>query len=418
MKCIYPQERSYRDLYGVKRFFTCPCGKCVACLHNKQDSWVIRALEQTKATPMFVYDTLTFRQKDLPLVEVSDILDSLPVELSEQSRYMLRFYSPDCSKIPYVDRKLVSDWIKRGRELYFKTYGKRPSWKYLIFMEYGPRTSRPHFHLLWWNISKSDYIRFLGLPWRVRFGKTKPSYFNGNSSEKDRNCIVRYISKYCSKGVFESPWVKDNLLPKPFKMTSQGVGLSYIFGDKFSFFYRPLSEVFKGMSIDERFKTSCLERTLLFRSLIDLDITEGWSIPKQALDSLSVYFDSSGHPHCLPRYYKQKLLNLLHPNVFSFKVQTALLARAELQYYSCLQRFALSMGYAVGGLKSSTLGLGKKLFDILCRRFALAERLSAFTCAERCKTRLINHYLRPLRGVLKSPGLTYGVTSQFLALVC
>lgn len=416
----------YRDLLGARHFFECRCGKCIACLHNEQDSWCIRALETTKAKPIFVYDTLTFRSSGLPMVELCDILDANPdITVSEQSAYMLQFYNNFCpysfgqsARIPYVDRSIVRDWIRRGRENYVNDHGgKRPDWKYMVVMEYGPKTSRPHFHLLFWNISRPDYRKYFGFPWYERYGRTKPSYFNCSSTSKDRECITRYISKYCSKGVFESPWVKDGILPKPFKCVSQGLGAEYLENSKFDYFRGVLPMIFKDMTIDEHFESGCLQRTSHLRNLVDLDIMEGHEVPESALDALSVYFDSLGHPHPLPRYYKQKLLNLLHPNVFSYKVQSILLARADLHANKAIQRLGNSLGLRIPdkALHSSFLGLSRRLYNLLCHKFAFVSRLEARAKAKGRYTVLKNHYLRPARGAQSND---YGVTNSFLVLVC
>ena len=414
----------YRDLLGARHAFECPCGKCIPCLHNQQDSWCIRALETTKAKPLFVYDTLTFRPSALPMVELCDILDSNPdITVSEQSAYMLQFYnvSPytgQSARIPYVDRSIIRDWIRRGRENYVNDHGgERPDWKYMVVMEYGPKTSRPHFHLLFWNISQSDYKKYFGLPWYDRYGATKPSYFNCSSSPKDRECITRYISKYCSKGVFESPWVKDGILPKPFKCVSQGLGVEYLENSKFDYFRGVLPMIFKDMTIDEQFETGRLQRTSHVRNLVDLDIMDGHDVPQSALDALSVYYDSLGHPHSLPRYYKQKLLNLLHPNVFAYKIQTLLLARADMHTHKAIQRLGNSMGLRIPdkALQSSTLGLSARLYNLLCHKFAFITRVEARFKAKGRYTVLKNHYLRPARGAQSND---YGVTNSFLALVC
>lgn len=99
---------------------------------------------------MFVYDTLTFRPSGLPMVEVQDILDSMGgLPISPQSEALLQHYSDDGSVIPYVDKDIIKNWLKRGREAYTRAHdGRRPSWKYLIYLEYGPKYSRPHFHVL------------------------------------------------------------------------------------------------------------------------------------------------------------------------------------------------------------------------------------------------------------------------------
>lgn len=428
MKCLHPTNAYYTDLLGARRYYTRPCGHCIACLHNAQDAWQIRAVEETKAHPQFVYDTLTFSPPALPLTLVSDILDNNPfIEVSEASQRALRYYDKECRYIPYVDRQIFRDWIRRGRELYAKhNHGKRPEWHYMLFMEYGPKTSRPHAHCLFWNISKADYKRYLGRPWTTRFGYTKPTYFNGNSTQKDRECITRYISKYCSKGVFESPWVTDGLLPKPCKLVSHGLGISYLDKPAFDWFRGPLASALREMACTERVREPQWgydypdEHKRVVVDLLRSDITEGVSVPDAALDALSTYRDSNGFPHALPRYYKQKILNLLHPNVLSYKVQIDLLARAELHHNKALFQFARGLCVYAGKLartaKAAFLGLGKRLYNLLDIDFTVASKLQAEAAARRRKVRLRNHYLRPVLGKSQND-FRFGVSSSFLAMV-
>lgn len=206
-------------------------------------------------------------------------------------------------------------------------------------------------------------------------------------------------------------------MPKPHHFYSQGLGLGYLASSKFDFFRSVLTDVFKAMSTDQTdgVKGTLLEK-LYVRDLIQrLDITEGFKVPEGALEALSVYRDDNGFPHRLPRYYKQKLLNLLHPNVFSATLQDYLLVRADHETDKRLQKLAFEKGYFKASLSRPCLGLGRRVYDSLCRSLVVAQKLSACIALERCKTRLINHYKRPMMGV---QGNRYHVTDKFLALVC
>lgn len=423
MKCLHSTNEIYYDVLGVAHVYERPCGRCIACLHNQHDAIAIRALETTKQYPQFVYDTLTFNSNSLPLVPVDEQIqrmeydreqkgDGRPIRLSPASLHILRNYDFSCSKVPLVERDIIRNWLKVARERFTRYYGKRPDWKYLIYLEYGPLRSRPHFHLMFWNISKTDYDMFLGNSWKEKYGFTKPAYFDHNSDAKDRECITRYISKYVSKGQFESPLVKDGLLPKPFHFYSQGLGLGYILNKRFDFFRSPYVEGLKSICVNKDMK-GYLEYAAPLRSF--LSSTKVIPPPDKVLDLLSVYLDSRGLPHALPRYYKQKLLNLLTPNVFSYTIQSHLLARIELHANKTKEAFARSLGYLKANAERPFLGLGRRLFDLLCVRFVLAESVSKSIKAQGRKTQLANIYKRPVLGVNSSP---YGVTSNFLALVC
>lgn len=421
MKCPYSTTQTYINAVGVKCVYTRPCGHCYACLHNRQDELCVRALETCKEYPQFVYDTLTFAPRSLPLVPLDEQIqrrefedESLTINLSDNSLRVLRQYSTNGDMVPAVDRDIIRNWLKRARIAFTRCYGHNPVWKYLIFMEYGPKYSRPHFHLIFWNISKKDYDRFLGTPWRRDYGFTKPAYFNFNSSDKDRNCITRYISKYISKGNFESPLVKDGLLPKPFKFYSQGLGLGYILQPKFDYFRSHTAEFLKRICVTDD-EPGTIDRTkpvvdyvLSYNPLLDFSANES------ELKKLSVYYDDAGYPHRLPRYYKQKLLNLLKPNVFSYAIQTNLLARAELLANKALQKFAFALGYTRANFARPFLGLGRRVFDLLSVKYSLAERLSSFVKAQRRKIELTNHYSRVARF---TGSQVFGIQPQFVALI-
>lgn len=423
MKCLHSTTEVYYDVLGVAHVYERPCGRCIACLHNQHDSIAIRALESTKQYPQFVYDTLTFNSKSLPLVSVDEQIqrmeyereqmgDGRAIRLSPASLHILRHYDSFCSKVPFVERDIIRNWLKVARERFTRFYGRRPVWKYLIYLELGPLWSRPHFHVLFWNISKKDYDTFLGNPWKQKFGFTKPVYFNHDSSQQDRECITRYISKYVSKGQFESPLIKDGLLPKPFHFYSQGLGLGYILDKRFDFFRSPYVEYLKSVCVNKDMK-GYPEYTAPLRNF--LSSTKVIPPPNEMLDLLSVYHDSRGFAHALPRYYKQKLLNLLSPNVFSYTIQNHLLARIELHANKIKEAFARGLGYLKANAERPFLGLGRRIFDLLCVRFALAQALSKSVKAKGRQTQLMNIYKRPSMGVNSSP---YGVTSTFLSLVC
>lgn len=72
---------------------------------------------------------------------------------------------------------------------YHKT---RPKWKYLIFEEYGPGTSRPHFHLLFWGISYADYVCFFAEPWRDNFGFTLTKFIKGTDKRIGNVFLIHF----------------------------------------------------------------------------------------------------------------------------------------------------------------------------------------------------------------------------------
>ena len=410
MRCVHPIIRKYRDVAGVEHSFECPCGKCIACLHNFQDSWAIRMRETCDAYQNFIYDTLTFSPAGIsyryvtPKVlshfhdcygdpQTSKLLDRYSIYDKETGEIM--------ALVPVIDRSVIRDWIRQGKELFVYRHHYRPKIKYFIVEEYGPKTSRPHFHLLMWGLSREDYVTYFAKPWRRRYGFTKTKFIQGGT-DKDRDCISRYISKYVSKGVFESPLVKCGLAPKPFRSISHGIGEEYLYRKAgFRWFLSDYADILKGISIDDRFAPGDVQRTSIIRKHIANDILEGSKLKDifaKSETALTTYYDKNGFVHALPRYYKSKLLGLHKPNILSYEIQTYLLESARVHDNKNLQEFARGLGYSIGDKdpKDSFAGFGEKLYNILYDKYFFARCLQAKVEARRRYIKLKNHYQRAM----------------------
>ncbi len=401
MRCIRPRTLTYRDLMGRTIPYSCPCGKCIACLSNQHDSWAIRMLETSKCYSEFVYDTLTFSNDNIPSVDMFD--DDLPA-LSDESVRLLRYYThydketgERYYRLPKVERVVIRDWIRRGRELYYYDHKERLRMKYFVCMEYGPKTSRPHFHLIFWGVSKSDYIKYFKKPWRRQYGFTCTRYITG--SLKDRQCISRYISKYVSKGVFESPFVQDGICPPVFRSISHGIGEEYLSKPVFSPFRGFFAEVLKDITCDMSKLSGERGRYDRIRTAINNDLHESILkyIPSDSLRFLQVYYDDMGLPHSLPRYYKSKLLNLHKPNLLSYAIQSYLLllsrARESAQDVEYLRSVS---GLPYTDVSDYVSDLGSELVDKMLCEYHLGQRNAAYIAASDKFKRLKNHYQRSM----------------------
>lgn len=401
MRCVNLQQAKYVDLRGRTIWYERPCGHCLACLHNQQDSWSIRITETANHHNFFVYDTLTFRPSALTFIDVTDVCSCPKIEISQESQKLLDLYR-DLDEYtgevrylsPAIDRSVLQGWIKRARENFYLDNGYRPKWKYFIVEEYGPKTSRPHIHLLWWGISKEDYIKYLGKPWSRDYGARKPHYKFG--TDKDRRCIARYISKYVSKGVFESPLVLDGLSPKPFRSISHGIGEELLLLSCYDRFRTPKCEYLKQYRVIKSDRD--LTRHYVYRLLEAGAGNEVPSYSKDDLRYLTTYYDNLGVPHALPRYYRTKLLKLDTPNVYSATVQALLLENSRLHYNQKIQEFARTLGYQpdVGKVQSATAGFGRELYHLLCGQYTIIQNCQAKANAVRCYDKLKNHYGRAM----------------------
>lgn len=409
MRCLHPIIRKYLDIAGIEHCQEVPCGKCIACLHNFQDSWLVRLRETSFAYKDFVYDTLTFSPYALTMYDVtSSVLFNYEKIMSFNGveRLLNKYRTVDYNtgelrfRVPYIDRSIVRNWIKRARENYFLDKGQRLNIKYFIVYENGPVWSRPHFHLLMWGITHSDYVTYFAKEWRRRYGFTKTKFIS-NGSDADRDRITAYLSKYVSKGVFESPLVRVGLLPKPWRSISQGIGQEYLQRDFFDWFRGPFAEALRNITIDKSHYFGDIEYNRKIKYLIQREIVED-SKMKAVFDKvgerLKVYYDRQGYAHALPRYYKYKLCNGFTPNVLFYALQTYLLESTRVYYNSRIQRFAFSLGYRVnwGAKETPDAGFGQVLFDLLARNFVVAQRLQSKAEAKRRYYKLKNHYGRAM----------------------
>lgn len=401
MKCINLRSREvYNPVTHSMRVVHYPCGKCTACLHNHQDSWRIRLLETCNFYGSFVYDTLTFRQSSMPMVDITDFYEEVKLHkdaISPQSVKLIERYSRGYYgwQVPYVERSIIRDWIRNARELFVYDHGYRPKWKYMVTLEYGPKYSRPHFHLMFFGISKADYRKYLGKVWEEKYGFTKFNFIIGDD-RADASRISRYISKYISKGSWDSPLVLDGILPKPFRSISHGIGSEYLRHSKFDVFRTSVAKFLK--SIKSNIKLNNDSRTAYPRLAIDGGVLQktDFSLTEANIKALSVYYDDGGYPHALPRYYKSKILNLHTPNVLSYAVQNYIYAHIDMQHNKALARFAYSMGYRNVNEKAPDLGLHFSDFNLLSDKYNAICHLQAQACIERCQIKLNNFYKRPL----------------------
>lgn len=180
MRCYYP-----RGGY--------PCGRCPACLLNKQRAFAFRLEQEQKAASYTVWATFTYSDEFLPISPRGD---------------------------PCVDRKDCRRLFDNIRKAFpdIKV-------KHFLCSEYGPKTYRPHYHCLFFCYDSSprgnhwknynDLVEYIqNDAWKRGFVGIRPLNMS----------VYKYVSKYCCKPelVGYTPTVK------PFQMISQGIGLSLL----------------------------------------------------------------------------------------------------------------------------------------------------------------------------------------------
>lgn len=185
--CLSPITIKVDNYEGVHSIQV-PCGKCVECLKTKQNDYMVRIYEEMMQVPKSCFVTLTYRENTVP--------------------YLVR----DGKRFNVVWKQDVKDWIKRLRTNYERKTGIK-GLRLFLCSEYGPRTHRPHYHAIFFNMSYADLKPALE-DWHERFGYylAKDIKYSSDSLQKS----ARYVSKYACKGVFEDPFRFASYVTKTF----------------------------------------------------------------------------------------------------------------------------------------------------------------------------------------------------------
>jgi hypothetical protein len=174
-----------------------PCGKCSACLSNRKSEWIYRLTKEYENSLSAYFITLTYDDENLPRKNV--ILD-------------------DCiEEINPVVKKDVQNFLKRLR------FNIQPfKIRYFAISEYGPRTFRPHYHMIVFNFPHELKNKLLNI--------IENSWQNGFVSVDSVNpARIAYVCSYC----LDHSSLPSHFVPN-FMLCSRrpGIGSSYIDNDR------------------------------------------------------------------------------------------------------------------------------------------------------------------------------------------
>ncbi len=188
-------DESYPLLYRMATFVYVPCGKCEACLSKRKSDWFVRLKKEHEMCESAYFITLTYDQDKVPWEFVDSNGELLPVMV--------------------VSKKDCQDFLKRLRKNIqpFKV-------RYFLISEYGPRTLRPHYHLILFNFPQllnGELLNILDKSWGNGFVSCSPV----NDSR------ISYCVNYC----LDNSTLPD-YLPKNFMLCSRKPGIgSCLFDD-------------------------------------------------------------------------------------------------------------------------------------------------------------------------------------------
>ena len=168
----------------LDRFIEVPCGKCVACRHNRARDWSFRCLAELQA-------------------------------VSKPSWFLT---------ITYDDPHNPGVLSKRDLQLFNKRLRKEfGSFRFFACGEYGDKGHRPHYHGIYFGLDVPDLVRYAGKGERTLFVSPSVSSLWGKGFVVLGSVTpesVAYVAGYVSKK-FETPDVFQLMSRKP------GIGLGW-----------------------------------------------------------------------------------------------------------------------------------------------------------------------------------------------
>lgn len=263
-----------------------PCGKCLECVKKYQNHWSMRLTEEYKDWKYCYFLTLTYRDENLSYVPlkfdttlynetdkyavygdyrghrikvhddelgqdlfyidmdataedrflfVTEQIEKMPLN-GNLSRLRAQKDNPFSAyldveritediKVPMVSRVDIQKWLKRVRIAYKREHRRNMPFKYFLTSEYGPQTLRPHYHMMIFTDLEVQYIsEYFVEKWEDTYGRVD---WKMQQIDKPEH-VSKYVSKYCLKPAeFENPYVVAGLIPKSFRLASQGIGKTY-----------------------------------------------------------------------------------------------------------------------------------------------------------------------------------------------
>lgn len=181
-----------------------PCGKCPACLANRQRAFMFRLDQEKENCKFYFWITLQYSDEYVPRIKDSHLSD-----IAEDPNEMC-FSKEHCRQ-----------FFERLRKRYCKKNGS--TFKHFLVCEYGPNsTHRPHYHLLLMVYNDLDLATNFHIRKEMREYIIHDAWDYGHVTEKSfHGRVLAYLTKYCTKPEL----LGQNHTMKPFTLISRGIGL-------------------------------------------------------------------------------------------------------------------------------------------------------------------------------------------------
>lgn len=244
------------DSWRHSKLVRVPCGKCIECVKRRQKDLTVRITFEAQNYRTMHFVTLTYNPESVPLacslfcntkdgvylVQKPQILpesvfchkmrECLSMSnIDGRGRYLdasLPYSGCQTPELPYfyrvamsLNREHVKLWLKGCRTAYKREFKEAlPDFKMAWCGEYGSRTARPHYHVLFLGLT-SNQVDWMVKRWNYGFTSCKKC----RTGISDKYAVARYISKYMTKcDDYKCDLLKWNLVQKPRVAVSKYLG--------------------------------------------------------------------------------------------------------------------------------------------------------------------------------------------------
>lgn len=384
--CTKPISRTFppsvhERLLGIQspRVLRLRCGKCMDCLRKRQNDLATRVYREARFRGSAVFVTLTYSPEDIPLasshwridkhtgemdlLEGPDLIQDdalLKEKRAEIVQYMRKSQytnDPDLfgavcleEHIPIFEQydknhehiiritptlyyKHVKDAIKRFRH-------HVGDFTYVCVGEYGSSKygfNRPHYHLIFFGLTKSDCERFV-LEWfPTSYTNVKQvNFFNKDNSDGLAR-VSRYVGKYCAKGTLDCYTARQGCTLRNRIRSSIGLGVNltqseidyFLAKDIFPYDennpFETLPKVMRKLVVDE----------IISRQHIGIN-GYAFPLPSSLIRKLYGYQRTDSKRFHLPEAYQGKYLGVFEKAIYSpiyYLVASELRSRASEDDY-------------------------------------------------------------------------------------
>lgn len=123
-----------------------PCGKCGACLSTKRAEWTFRLKEELKTAKTAFFLTLTYSDIEVPTLWIDDERTEITLLKKEDVQLFIK-------RLRNKNKIAAEEFLINCKTDIMKNeYRDWPGIRYYLVGEYGPKTYRPHYHMIIFNL--------------------------------------------------------------------------------------------------------------------------------------------------------------------------------------------------------------------------------------------------------------------------